>query len=208
MKTRIISLFVLCIAGTSLATWANPALRPTLAQMNAARTADQWQNVASQLSRLSDQSPNEWLPAYWATYAYITASFRAGDNADDLLDRAEPYYERVIRLQPQNDEVLVLQSYMAQARLAAKPMFRWMKYGPLSEKALQAARQKNPANPRIPLLEGLALYHKPATFGGGPASACPLLQQSVQKFATFKPTSDLHPNWGRDQIAPLLAKCK
>lgn len=206
MKTLTVIL-LLCASSAPFGTYANPALRTTLAQMNTARTAGQWQNVATQLSRLSDQAPSEWLPAYWTTYAYAVASFQAGAEADALLDRAEPYLARLVKLQPTNDEVLVLQSYVAQARLAAKPMFRWMKYGPLSEKALQAARQKNPANPRIPLLEGMALYYKPSAFGGGPKTACPLLRLAADKFATFKPTDDLHPNWGLRDLTPLLAHC-
>ncbi len=44
-------------------------------------------------------------------------------------------------------------------------------------------------------------------FGGGAGTAYPLPKQAVEKFATFKLTSELSPTWGQKQIEPLAAKC-
>jgi hypothetical protein len=48
----------------------------------------------------------------------------------------------------------------------------------------------------------------PEAFGGGKAVAKKLFEKSVELFENFKPASALHPSWGKEQAAQLLAACQ
>ena len=48
----------------------------------------------------------------------------------------------------------------------------------------------------------------PEQFGGGCSTAKPELQTALDKFNSFKPASELHPNWGKARTEDLLKECK
>lgn len=165
---------------------------------------------ANQFERIASAEPKEWLPRYYAGLNYVYLGFMGKDEAakDKYLDQADTNLKAAESLAPDNDELAVLKAYIAQARMVVDPMNRWQQYGPLFQAGIEKAKSLNPNNPRPYALEGSSLMYTPDQFGGGPATACPVLKQAVEKFATFKPASDLSPIWGQKQIEPLLAKCK
>ncbi|HNA00702.1 MAG TPA: hypothetical protein PLN49_07560, partial [Ferruginibacter sp.] len=65
-----------------------------------------------------------------------------------------------------------------------------------------------PNNPRPEYLKGQGLKYTPEQFGGGCATAKPVLQASLDKYNAFKPASELHPNWGKQRVELLLGECK
>ena len=164
---------------------------------------------ASQFERIANAEPKEWLPRYYAGLNYVYLGFMGKDEAekDKYLDQADANLKAAEAIGP-NDELAVLKAYIAQARMVVDPMNRWQQYGPLFQAGLEKAKTLNPNNPRIYVLEGSSLMYTPEQFGGGPGAACPVLKRASEKFATFKPTSDLAPIWGEKQIEPMLAKCK
>lgn len=165
---------------------------------------------ANQFERIASAEPKEWLPRYYAGLNYVYLGFMGKDEAakDKYLDQADVNLKAAESIAPDNDELAVLKAYIAQARMVVDPMNRWQQYGPLFQAGIEKAKSLNPNNPRPYALEGSSLMYTPDQFGGGPTTACPVLKQAVEKFATFKPTSDLSPLWGQKQIEPLLAKCK
>lgn len=172
--------------------------------------AAEFMTLANQFERIAGAEPKEWLPRYYAGLLYVYAGFtgKTETEKDKYLDQADVNLKAAEAVSPNNDELAVLKAYIAQARMVVDPMNRWQQYGPLFQAGLERAKSLNADNPRIYVLEGSSLMYTPEQFGGGPGTACPLLKQAVEKFAAFKPASDLHPVWGRPQIEPMLAKCK
>jgi hypothetical protein len=72
---------------------------------------------------------------------------------------------------------------------------------------METAMQQDATNPRPYLLKGQNLKYTPEQFGGGCKTAKPLLQTAADKFASFKPASDISPNWGMDRVNALLKDC-
>lgn len=188
--------------------------------MNQAITAMQSQNEktpvadlissANQFERIASAEPKEWLPRYYAGLTYVYLGFMGPDEAakDKFLDQADTNLKAAQAISPDNDELAVLKAYIAQSRMVVDPMNRWQEYGPQFQAGLDKAKTLNANNPRIYVLQGSSLMYTPEQFGGGPSTGCPILKQAAEKFTTFKPASELSPNWGQKQIEPLLAKCK
>ena len=166
--------------------------------------------VANQFERIASAEPNEWLPRYYAGLMYVYAGFMGKNEAekDKFLDQADVNLKAAETLAANNDELAVLKAYIAQARMTVDPANRWQQYGSQIQAGIEKAKSLNANNPRAYVLEGSGLMFTPEQFGGGPAVACPVLKQAVEKFATFKPVSDLHPAWGQKHIEPMLEKCK
>ena len=220
MKTIII-LVIAALAATS-PVWAQSeqykqAMSAALVSMKANSEKSPLpdiQAVANQFERIAGAEPNEWLPRYYAGLNYVYLGYLGKDEAakDKYLDQADTNLKAAESIADAsgklNDELAVLRAYIAQARMVVDPMNRWQEYGPLFQAGIEKAQAMNPNNPRSYVLAGSSLMYTPEQFGGGPANACPVLKQAAEKFATFTPASDFAPNWGKEQIEPLLAKCK
>ncbi len=222
MKTLIITLVTAVIIGTGSPVWAQQTSTGSeqyKSAMSGALGTMQTQSektpvaemvaVANQFERIAGAEPREWLPRYYAVLEYVYCGFsgKSTEEKDKFLDKADALLKQAEAISPKNDELAVLKAYVAQARLAANPMIRWMTYGGKFDDAIKQAKTLNANNPRIYLLQGSNLMYTPKLFGGGPASAQPWLKQATEKFATFKPGNDLAPNWGRQQAEKMLKKC-
>jgi len=165
--------------------------------------------TANRFERIAGAETKEWLPRYYASLMYLYAGFMGKDAAekDRYLDSADKFLKEAEALSPKNDELAVLKAYIAQARMVVDPMNRWQTYGEAFRASVAEAKAINPDNPRAYMLEGSSLMYTPEQFGGGPGAACPLLTKAAEKFATFKPVSELHPAWGQSNLAPMLARC-
>ncbi|GAB3328037.1 hypothetical protein GCM10027299_29570 [Larkinella ripae] len=212
MKNSLLSLtLMLAVFSAALAqneTYTK-AMEAAIANVKFMTPTPELQQAAGQLERIGSAETAEWLPAYWASYTYILLAVKETDagKKDGLLDKAAHFYKKVAQQQADNDETLVLAAQLAAARLSIDPENRWQQYLPEFEAALTKAKQKNPENPRIYALQGQSLFYTPEEYGGGKTAARPLLKQAAEKFATFKPASTLHPNWGQDTNQYLLSQC-
>jgi tetratricopeptide (TPR) repeat protein len=111
------------------------------------------------------------------------------DRAIELLDR--------VRGEPWATEATAMKSHLLGQLMAVRGgMLSAMKLGPKSGKLIAEAAAIAPGNPRILWFQGMSLLNTPAMFGGDPAKARALLQQSVAAFAAA--TADgPGPHWGR-----------
>jgi hypothetical protein len=201
MKRIILIFSLLAIAfSTSFAQSADYAaiMKPIVDSIQTAKRGADLTAFANQLERISAVETKEWLPNYWSAYCYMTKSYneKSAEKRDALLEKAENLVALADKLNPANDEIEVLKANIANARMAVDPQTRWQKYGSIVGKALGNAQKLNPENPRAKLLEAQGIFFTPEAYGGGKKKALPLLEDAAAKFETFKPTSDLMPNWG------------
>jgi len=96
---------------------------------------------------------------------------------------------------------------IASCHMMVNPMQRWQEYGAESNGNMEKAMEQDPNNPRPYYLKGQGLKYTPEQFGGGCKTAKPALQTALDKYATFKPASDLDPNWGKEQVEALIKGC-
>ena len=169
---------------------------------------DEWLALANRFERIASAEPKEWLPRYYAAYAYSSLAFMGSDvvQKDQAADKAAGLLDEAIKIAGENSELMVLDAQVHQARMAADPQSRWQTEGPLFTTSLAKAKKMDPNNPRIYVLEGTSLLYTPEQFGGGKKAAKPVLEQAMEKFATFKPEGPLHPNWGKGQAGYMLGE--
>jgi len=163
-------------------------------------------DISNTFERIAAAEKSQWLPYYYAAYAQVMSALMTQDKdkIDGLADKAEANINKADALQPDNDEVACIRSLIASSRIMVDPQTRGQEYGPESGEQIQKAKQINPENPRVYLLEGQALYYTPEQFGGDKKKAKEILQTALEKYAAFKPASSIAPHWGEAHAKDLL----
>lgn len=167
-------------------------------------------SLANNFERIAVAEKSQWLPYYYAAFLQVHAGFIGQDKSgnDEYADKAERLINAADSLEKNNSEISCIKSLVATLRLTVDPMTRYMEFGPLATSYLDEAIKFDPSNPRPYLLKGQSLRYTPEQFGGGCEIAKPQLNAAVERFASFKPASPLHPNWGAERAKMLLNDCK
>jgi hypothetical protein len=63
------------------------------------------------------------------------------------------------------------------------------------------------SNPRPYVYKDQSAYYTPGNFGGGCEKAKPLMETALEKFKIFKPASEIHPNWGKNDANEIINEC-
>ena len=170
---------------------------------------DNFLGLANTFERIGAAEKTQWLPYYYAAYCRVNFAFMQQDRSgnDAIADKAEEMINKADSLQPKNSEISCVKSMIASVRLMVNPQQRYMQYGSLSSGFLTAAKEQDPTNPRPYMLKGQGLQFTPEQFGGGCKTAKPELEMAVEKFNTFKPASEISPNWGKTYTEGLLKAC-
>ncbi|OON68487.1 hypothetical protein [Hymenobacter sp. CRA2] len=182
-------------------------LAATIQDIMSTGDAVQLKELASKMERAAAVAPQDWLPRYYQSYALLIATFQSkedGDVKDKQLDQAETALQQARKLGGDKSELLVLQAYIYQARLSISPMMRSMQLSPKVNEALAAAKELNPGNPRIYLVQANNLYFTPKMFGGGAEAAKPVYDEAKARYAAFRPATPLAPSWGERQLMGRL----
>lgn len=210
MKKNVI-VFVLLIA--SLAVFAeNKAykneMKKNIEQTAKAQSLDELLEMSNNFERIAMAENDQWLPWYYAAYASINACYMGlpKSKMDQRLDKAQEMIDKAGELSPENDEIEVLQGFLYQTRIQVDPQSRGQQYSMQSNANFAKAIKMNPDNPRADFLMAQNLLYTPAAFGGGPENACPKYRSAAEKFATFKPASELAPNWGESMNREMMKK--
>ncbi|HPH86474.1 MAG TPA: hypothetical protein PLC48_13480 [Ferruginibacter sp.] len=166
--------------------------------------------LANSFERIAIAEKNQWLPYYYAAFCQVNYGFMESDKekTDGIADKATELINKADSLMPNNSEISCIKSMIASCHMMVNPMQRWQQYGEASSGNLEKAMQQDPANPRPYYLKGQNLKYTPEQFGGGCGTAKPELQTSLDKYASFKPASELHPNWGKPRVEMLISECK
>ena len=167
------------------------------------------QSLANTFERIANTEKTQWLPYYYAAYCQVNFGFLGKDKSktDEFADKATELINKADSLQPNNSEVCCIKSMIASCHMMVNPMQRYMQYGQESSSNMDKAMKLDPTNPRPYLLKGQGLKYTPEQFGGGCGTAKPELQKALQKYASFKVTSEIHPDWGKSRTKQLLKEC-
>ncbi|MEN9569068.1 MAG: hypothetical protein RL172_299 [Bacteroidota bacterium] len=166
--------------------------------------------MANSFERIAIAEKNQWLPYYYAAFCQVNAGFIEQDKSkvDAIADKATELINKADSIAPNNSEISCIKSMIASCHMLVNPMERWMQYGEASNSNMEAAMQQDPTNPRPYFLKGQGLRFTPEQFGGGCSTAKPQLETALAKYGSFKPASELHPSWGKQQVEGLIKDCK
>jgi hypothetical protein len=212
MKKMFLALLLLAVItkGFAQSEKFNKAMTTNLAQFDSAKTADAMLALSASFERIGDAEKTQWLPYYYASLSQVMYAFMKNDmsNNDALAGKAEQLITKAEAAQPNNSEISVIKAMIAVLHMLVNPQQRWQQYGPVIQQEIENAKKQDPTNPRPYYLQGQNLRNTPEQFGGGCATAKPLLEEAMKKFDAFKPASSISPNWGKDQTEKVLAGCK
>jgi len=194
------------------------AMKDKIAALDTSRDINTLKDLSASFERIGDAEKTQWLPYYYAALAQVNAGnfiYVANvsnpdelKNLDALADKADQMIAKAEALQTNNSEIFAVKKMISSLRMMVDPMNRYMTYGPKAQEALDVAKKLNPENPRIYLLEGQDKYFTPEQFGGSKTEAKKLFEEALKKYDSFKPASNLDPNWGKNTTQYLLSQIK
>ncbi|MEI2740423.1 MAG: hypothetical protein V9F01_16745 [Chitinophagaceae bacterium] len=193
------------------------AMEALVPSIDTTRSYDGLITLANSFERIANAEKTQWLPFYYAALANLNATYTFtmdgsfGDKTadiDPLADKAEALLNMADELNKNNSEIWCVKKMLASARMMANPMARYQEYGPVASAALETAKKLNPENPRVYILEGQDLFYTPEQYGGDKQEAKKKFETASSKFDTYKPESNIHPNWGLGQTKYFLSQIK
>ena len=186
------------------------AMKSAISMMDTSSSIEFLQYAANDFERIGDAVENEWLPYYYCAYCYVQINYlvKADKKRDIYVNKAVEFNNKADSISLDNSEIYVMKGFILQARMNIDPMTRGMKYNSECITMFKKAIGLNPENPRSYLWCGVNLYNTPSFFGGGKDKAFPLLQKAAIKFDSFKPESEIHPDWGKAYANKMLSKYK
>jgi hypothetical protein len=213
MKKLIIFTFVVFTTITSFAQNEKfvAAMKKNITQIDSAfAKPDLFISLANNFERIGTSEKKEWLPYYYAALCRVNYSYTQKEPSgnDAIAELATKLISKADSLMPNNSEISCIKSMIASMQMMVNPQQRWGQYGPISQKAMADAMKQDATNPRPYMLKGQSLKYTPEAFGGGCKTAMEPLKTAVEKFAAFKPASDIAPNWGRPYTEGIVKECE
>lgn len=208
---KLVYLLVLCLTTSVIFAQSKyeAGMKKTLEQFKAATKVDEYLTVSAAFERIAEAEKDKWLPYYYAAFCYnLSAMLDEKADKDKMSEKSTALLEKAEALDSNNCELFCLRNMIATTQMMVDPMTRWMKYGALASAALASAKKADPSNPRPYYLEGQSVFNTPEMYGGGKKKAKPLFEKAVELYAAFKPASDFHPNWGKDEAGQMLKQCE
>lgn len=190
------------------------AMQDKVAAVDTLRNMQSLLDLSAAFERIADAEKTQWLPYYYASLAQVNAAFSQGNGnlkpaqVDPIADKAETLLSKAEALTKENSEIFIVRKMIANLRMMADPMSRYMTYGPKGAQALETAKALNAGNPRVYLLEAEDKYFTPEQFGGSKAEAKKLFEEALSKYESFKPATPLDPVWGKTTAQYFLNQIK
>lgn len=167
-------------------------------------------NEASALfERIASAEKENWLPNYYVALVNTTSAFRTKDikEIEGFLAKAQTSLDAELDKDANNPELLVMQAMIHTAWIAHDPMTNGQK---LSGKVMQLYEQAEtiaPNNPRVIFSKAQFEMGTARFFGTDLQPICRQVKKSIILFDNFKPESDFHPKWGKDQAVATMENC-
>jgi hypothetical protein len=211
MKTTLVTLIFLLI---SLIVYPQTnfekAVKSALVDMDSAKTNEDFKAVAAKFERIAAVETGEWLPPYYSGLVYCIMAFRTENTSEKqiFVDYAQKQVDLAMKIAPEESEVYTLQGMIYQAVIGIDPMGNGQLYSGKAAGAFTTASELNPANPRPYYLQAISVMYTPEEYGGGKKAACNLFVKANELFASFMPSSDIAPHWGKEDCSGYLATCR
>jgi hypothetical protein len=160
--------------------------------------------------RIAAAEKDNWLPNYYVALVSTTTAFRTKDKTqvDALLKKAQSALDIELNKLPNHPELLVMQAMIHTAWIAFDPMTNGMKLSGTVMEIYGKAEAIAPENPRVILGKTEFEMGSAKFFGTDTKPLCAKAERAVELFATFKPESVFHPNWGLERAQGIVASCK
>jgi hypothetical protein len=194
------------------------AMKDKIAALDTSREMSTLKDISAAFERIGDAEKTQWLPYYYAALSLINAgnllyvanpsNVEELKKIDPLAEKAEQLIDKADALSQNNSEIYAAKKMAASLRMMVDPMNRYMQYGAKAQEALETAKKFNPENPRIYLLQGEDKFYTPEQFGGSKTEAKKLFEEALKKYDSFKPASDIDPNWGKNIVEYFLNQLK
>ncbi len=211
MKKHFIT-SVLMLSILSIATAQNEKyvgfMKKNLAALDSAKSSDDFQTAANNFERIASAEKAEWLPAYYAAYAMRMKAFYTKEikDVDPACDKADAMLAAAESIAPNNSEINTIKGMVMQARMRVDGS-RGMTLGPKATQVLAQALQQQPqGNPRAITQMAQMKYYTPSAYGGGKEPGIEMLKKAIAAYDTFKPETELSPNWGKAYAIELLKR--
>lgn len=168
-----------------------------------------YEKAIPSFEKVAGYSAEDWLPSYYISLSYALQSFRETDKIrkEELLKKADNYFQKIASSQSKNPEVLNLEAMLYMGWMAYNPM----QYGALYFSSVldvyHQARNIDPNNPRVAYMSVQFDMNSTKYLGGDAKDFCNELEKAIELFHNFKPESEFHPNWGLDHAEELYRKC-
>lgn len=165
--------------------------------------------AANLFERIAQVETNNWLPAYYAAQANIGQAFteKDKDRLSALLSKAQDLVNDATAISKDNPDIMILQALVHTAWIASDGMT----YGPTLSPKVAAiynqALQIAPDNPRVIFSKAEWDMGSAQFFGQDIKPYCKDVERALELFATFKPESTFHPNWGKERAEQVLTAC-
>ena len=194
------------------------AMKDKIAALDTSRDVNGLRDLSAAFERIGDAEKTQWLTFYYSALSLINAGnyvYVANQSnpevlktIDPLAEKAEQLIEKAEALSQNNSEIYAAKKMAATLRMMVDPMSRYMQYGAKAQEALETAKKLNPENPRIYLLEGEDKFFTPEQFGGSKTDAKRLFEEALKKYDSFRPATDIDPNWGKETVQYFLNQLK
>lgn len=163
------------------------------------------------LDKITMNEKENWLPYYYIALIHTVDAYENSSDKIKMktsLEQAQKAQDKANALALENPEVLVVQAMIHTAWIVFDPMINGQKLSGDVLYILNKAYKIAPENPRVVFQKadfekGMAAY-----FGQDTAAMCVEFEKAIKLFATFKPETPLHPNWGLDRAEEALKQCK
>ncbi|PZR20626.1 MAG: hypothetical protein DI539_10375 [Flavobacterium psychrophilum] len=166
--------------------------------------------ASAMFERIAAVEKNNWLPNYYVALINTTEAFMTKDKEklSGLLAKAQAAQDEASVISPDNPELMVMQCLIYTAWIVYDPMTNGMKYSAKANELYAKALILAPNNPRVVFSKAEFEIGGAAYFGQDTKPMCKEIERAVGLFATFKPETPFHPNWGADRAQEKLKECK
>lgn len=174
---------------------------------------DDYTAQANDFARIGDKEKTLWQPYYYAAFSIIKKGRTLMQKnqisqLDDIAKEAQNYIDKAEALSPNNAEIFLLKKMNHGLKMMVNPMERWQTEGQAAQQALAKAKELDPENPRISILEAEDLYYTPEQFGGSKSKGIELFKKALEQFKTYKIKSSVDPNWGQGEANYFISQAK
>ncbi|MEH1006901.1 MULTISPECIES: hypothetical protein [unclassified Winogradskyella] len=172
--------------------------------------SDKTDEAENMFERIAKAEPKEWLPDYYIAQINSLKSWTEKDATvlKAQLDKAQQHIDAAMLKSENNTELLVIQAQVFTNWVAFDGMTYGMKYGAKIAELYDKATALDPTNPRAALGKAEWAMGSAKYFGKDTAPYCKDIEASIELFNTFKPESQLHPNWGKERAVAVAKDCK